>query len=353
MVTVPIVNRNCHCLGTIIQSGGITLRRRPVCALLLCLLLTSTLVPRALAIPPIPPPAVTGHWAKPEIIDAYELGLIDTWPGNPDEPVTRRQAARFLADGLGLTPVVGELPFIDVAGDDPDREWLVAAYRGGIFLGDDLGLFRPEQPLTRAEFAAIIARAGTGLLAEQQETAAFSDLTGHWAQREVGVACRLGLVQGVGDGLFDPGRSVTLAEVLVMVVRLIDGTQAPGAVLAADEELVALAVLDLELWAKAYSQTPMPDWTDVCANRVGVALYIMKESAALEDAYRRQGHSGSATVRSASGVVMSKKPLSAVVTMESSGISVWDGVATEITEVTNVFLRRVRGRWMIYKSLGR
>lgn len=278
------------------------------------------------------------------------MGLINEWPLSPDAPVARREAARLLADGRGLSPADGDLPLIDVAPTDPDRPWFVALYNEGIFRGDDLSRMRPDEPLTRAEFAAILARAASGLFAEQRAEKSFPDLQGHWAADEVAAAYRLGLVNGSGSA-FEPERCVTLAEVLAMVVRLIDSFPAPGAELPAEDELTELALLDLELWARAYSQTPLPDWSAVCANRTGVALYIMKESAALEDEYRRQGHTGTAIVQSAAARVVSLKPLSAVVTVESTGVSVWDGTAVDIVDVSDVYLRYSRGRWMIYKTL--
>lgn len=326
--------------------------RKPVCALLISCALFGVLSPCARATPLAPPPAVIGHWAKNEIITAYEMGLIDEWPTVPDAPVLRREAARLLADGRGLTPADGDLPLTDVAPTDPDRPWFVALYNEGIFRGDDRSRLRPDAPLTRAEFAAILARAAAGLLAEQREAKSFPDLQGHWAENEVATAYRLGLVNG-SENAFEPGRNVALAEVLAMVVRMINGAPAPGVKLAPEDELTGLAVLDLELWAKAYSQTPLPDWTAVCANRIGVALYIMKESAALEDEYRRQGHTGTAIVKSSAARVVSVKPLHAIVTLESTGISVWDGSSTDIVDVSDVYLRRFKGRWMIYKTLGK
>lgn len=326
--------------------------RKSVCGLLISCALVAGLAPRAAARPPVPPPTVISHWAKNEIITAYEMGLIDEWPAVPDVSVLRRQAARLLADGRGLVPVDGDLPLTDVASTDPDRPWFVALYNEGIFRGDERNRLRPDEPLTRAEFAAILARAASGLLAEQRETKTFPDLQGHWATDEVAAAYRLGLVNG-SENAFEPERDVTLAEVLAMVVRMIDGAPAPGTKLASEDELKELALLDLELWAKAYSQTPLPDWTAVCANRIGVALYIMKESGALENEYRRQGHTGTAIVKSAAAQVVSVKPLSAVVTVNSTGVSIWDGSAVDIVDVSDVYLRYSEGKWVIYKTLGK
>jgi hypothetical protein len=52
---------------------------------------------------------------------------------------------------------------------------------------------------------------------------AFSDVVpGAWYAADVARAAELGIVEGVGGGLFDPDRPATRAEIAVMMVRLFD-----------------------------------------------------------------------------------------------------------------------------------
>lgn len=49
----------------------------------------------------------------------------------------------------------------------------------------------------------------------------FTDLAGHWAQQEIERLSQRGLLQGCGDGLFAPNRSVTRAEFTEMLARFL------------------------------------------------------------------------------------------------------------------------------------
>ena len=56
-------------------------------------------------------------------------------------------------------------------------------------------------------------------------SASFDDVpAGHWADREIGWAVANGITHGVGDGLFDPGGSVTRAQIVTFLFRLADLT---------------------------------------------------------------------------------------------------------------------------------
>jgi hypothetical protein len=303
--------------------------------------------PARAALPP-PPDWILTHWAKPELITAYEMGLIADWPTEPDRAITRREAGRLLAEGLGLSPAAGA-PFPDLPPEDPDAPWFATLYMEGVFRGDELGRLNPGAPLTRAEFAAIAARAAGPLLAQKDRSIEFTDVGGHWAEPEISIACRVGLATGMSPGVFAPERSVTVAEAVVMTVRLVSGDPAPAAALPAEAELTAIAVRDLERWADAYSHTPLPDWEPLYADRTGVAVMIARDTAASEDASRLAGHSGVAVITSAEARAIVIGPLSAVVELKSTGTLVRDGVAKVIDDAYRVYLRRQQGRWIIYK----
>jgi hypothetical protein len=83
--------------------------------------------------------------------------------------------------------------------------------------GYEDGTFRPEQTLTRAEFAAIVTRA-LGLA--PNVTGAFTDVpTKKWYAGYVDTAAAFGIVNGVGGGKFSPDGTITRREAAVMVAR--------------------------------------------------------------------------------------------------------------------------------------
>jgi len=67
--------------------------------------------------------------------------------------------------------------------------------------------------ITRAEAVALIFRVHhevTGTIG--MPSPEFSDLDGHWAYKEVTAAKKIGIIEGVGDGKFEPDRTVTGKE---------------------------------------------------------------------------------------------------------------------------------------------
>lgn len=87
----------------------------------------------------------------------------------------------------------------------------------GIINGMGAGKFQPNKTMTRAEFAAIVTRA-LGLAAK--DTKAFTDVPGSkWYAGYIGTANSSGIVNGVGNGKFNPEGTITRQEAAAMVAR--------------------------------------------------------------------------------------------------------------------------------------
>ena len=94
---------------------------------------------------------------------------------------------------------------------------LLATY--GILAGDEAGAFRPEAALTRAQLCALLTQA----LGCKDYTGAsrFSDVAEDaWYYQAVNGAAALGLVDGVGDGRFDPEGTVDCQQLITILGRL-------------------------------------------------------------------------------------------------------------------------------------
>ena len=91
----------------------------------------------------------------------------------------------------------------------------------GIVRGYEDGSFRPDRPISRAEFVALVNRAfgfSSGAFGE----AAFRDLDeSHWAYRDVQIAVQSNYISGYGDGTFRPDRNLTRQEAAVIASRLL------------------------------------------------------------------------------------------------------------------------------------
>ena len=87
----------------------------------------------------------------------------------------------------------------------------------GIINGMSKDTFAPNKTMTRAEFAAIVTRA-LGLTAK--DTKVFSDVpSSKWYAGYIGTANSSGIVNGVGNGKFNPEGTITRQEAAAMVAR--------------------------------------------------------------------------------------------------------------------------------------
>ena len=88
----------------------------------------------------------------------------------------------------------------------------------GIINGYADGNFYPNASITRAQFAAIAARFDA---VGNTTGAVFSDIYGHWAQREINVAYNNGWILGYSDGTFRPNRNISRAEAITLINRVL------------------------------------------------------------------------------------------------------------------------------------
>jgi len=103
--------------------------------------------------------------------------------------------------------------FKDVKSDHWAKNAIDSATSKGYFKGYADGTFKPNATLTRAEFAATLARLSK---AEVMDTAekAFADLSGHWSEEEVNRAVALGFIDpnDYPNG-FKPNTPITRFEI--------------------------------------------------------------------------------------------------------------------------------------------
>ena len=171
-----------------------------------------------------------GHWAEREIAVAVERGIFtgitDTefWP---DYGLTRAMAATLLHRLAGSPPPPdGAGGCADVAAEAWYAPAVLWAKASGVFTGDDLGLFRPEDALTRQELAAVIHRfarwQGRDTAPSAPADYADADAIAPWA-RESAAWCReKGLIIGLTGTEFGPERPVTRAMAATILVRYME-----------------------------------------------------------------------------------------------------------------------------------
>lgn len=106
---------------------------------------------------------ITGHWAEKNITDLIQAGFISGYPDGtfrPDNPVTRAEFLKILTSVLGIVPVFSEgSQFSDVGPDDWYFGYVMAAVSMGIVSGYPEGTFKPNAPITREESSKIVVKA--------------------------------------------------------------------------------------------------------------------------------------------------------------------------------------------------
>lgn len=107
--------------------------------------------------------------------------------------------------------------FRDVPADHWAKPAIEAAVRKGYFKGYSDGSFQPNATVTRAEFAALLARVSTNPWVDGYGT--FADLKGHWSEQEVNKAISMGLISSseFSDG-FKPNSALLRREMAKWMV---------------------------------------------------------------------------------------------------------------------------------------
>lgn len=168
------------------------------------------------------------HWAKADIALLAGKGILNGVTAGKFEPeraVTRAEFAAMLARALGLRQIGQARIFKDVQAGSWYEETVKLASGAGIINGYEDGTVRPNSKVTREEMAMMAVKAME--LATSSKLAA-ADLnykdTGqisNWASDAVGKATGAGLLKGLPDGSFAPAGSVTRAEAATLLRRLL------------------------------------------------------------------------------------------------------------------------------------
>lgn len=171
---------------------------------------------------------LSDHWSKDDVELLASKKIVQGRAPDqfvPDESMTRAESAALLTRALGLGDTASKAPFQDIQGEWFE-EAVSTAYAAGLIQGDEGGLFRPNDKMTREELAVMVERAiaYTGVQVDQeglshspQDKADVSE----WAREAVTQALQRGILQGDEHGRIRPRDNVSRAEVTVMLARML------------------------------------------------------------------------------------------------------------------------------------
>ncbi len=167
---------------------------------------------------------IKGHWAEKYIKDLIENGYIKgVKSGNqlliqPGRNITRAEFLTILMrTGNYAADTANAKSFTDVKQNDWFKESVDKATGNSILEGYPDGTFKPNNPISRAEIAALISKVARF---NQDETgdAVFSDVQQNkWYFKSVMAAKHNNIINGYPDGKFVPEGKASRAEVAVMI----------------------------------------------------------------------------------------------------------------------------------------
>ena len=183
---------------------------------------------------------------------AFLVGYTDGTFG-PERNMTRAEVTTMFARLL-TEQIEADKTYSNTFSDVPKGYW-AANYIGymqqfGIITGYSDGNFRPDAPVTRAEFAAIASRFEK--LTEGSKS--FTDVPDtYWAARYINFAATRGWVTGYSDGTFKPENTITRAEVAAVTCRLLERSADQSYIRSHLKELRTFSDVTESHWAYWYA----------------------------------------------------------------------------------------------------
>ena len=161
---------------------------------------------------------INDHFAY---VNGYPDGTV-----KPTGDVTRAEVAAILYRVMDADCVktyeTTRCSFSDVVRGDWFNLYVATLENAGVIVDTRTnGKFRPNEAITRAELAAMLAQ-----FADIKSAAnSFNDVSArHWASDEIAVCAKMGWINGYPDGSFRPDATITRAELMAMVNRALGRT---------------------------------------------------------------------------------------------------------------------------------
>lgn len=164
-------------------------------------------------------PLAETPWLNTEDHYAYIIGYAEDGTVRPQANITRAEVAtiffRLLTDEARDQFWSTSNNFSDVTADAWYNNAVSTMVNAGIIQGYEDGTFRPNNNITRAEFAAIASRfMSSGYDVEED---LFTDIANHWARENINDAAMTKWINGYPDGTFLPDKAITRAEAVTLV----------------------------------------------------------------------------------------------------------------------------------------
>lgn len=168
-------------------------------------------------------PGVTVKKNTPKLNTADHFAYVQGYPDGTVKPagnITRAETAailfRLMDEGSRKTYYSTTSGFRDVASGSWYNTYVATLNNAGVITDSSNGYFRPNEAITRAELAAMLAKFSETTGAANY----FNDVSAkYWAANAIAICAKLGWITGYPDGTFRPDKNVTRAELMAMINR--------------------------------------------------------------------------------------------------------------------------------------
>lgn len=303
---------------------------------------------------------IEDHWAYEQMTELIAMGILKgysetVWDPDmeenlevqtvrPDQKITRAEFAVLLFQALNLDAEPEDAPFAD---EIPGwaSEAVNSLHKSGIVGGYPDGTFKPNNNISRAEIVSMLVRA----LNDKSELTGkdFPDVpSGYWAYDSVQKASGMGIVNGMPDGDFKPGNGARRGEVMVMIYQFLlkDSSQVPD-----DDVLLSRTEEVLKIYETQIGGSESVELSSLLPYTTGeYELLVPDGQAALNELKKNGTLTYEVTYP---GKVVTKSDRLAEVVFETKAAFNNDAASIERELKEHYYLMKIRGQWYIYSSM--
>ena len=164
------------------------------------------------------------HWAYEFIKELYCRGIVQGRTQNafqPDSPITRAEMVKIALLNFDYKISSKKCEFADIGTNAWYRKYVCTAKSAKIISGYSNGLFKPDQPVTRAEALKILLLASKTLIDKTTTESTFNDIpTDAWYAAQVNFAAKLKIIEGKSKTTFAPEAKITRGEMAKIAVKI-------------------------------------------------------------------------------------------------------------------------------------
>jgi hypothetical protein len=190
-------------------------------------------------------PDIDKHWAEQYITNFSQKCLISGYPDGtfrPDSPITTAEFVTLINKTFGFKQIVS-ISFSDVAPSDWFAQEISKAKAQGYITGYEDGTFRHRTEISRQEAAVILCKVLKLHLSEKTEVLTKfkdADKIPEWSKLSLSTAVEAGYISGYPDGTIRPLGSISRAETVTILSRAVAALYKDPGVYGSEEEITEI-----------------------------------------------------------------------------------------------------------------